>query len=82
MKHDDWVRSVAYSPDGRVLASGSGDGTIKLWMRLTGREFRTFRGHRQAVHRVAFSPTGDYLASVGWDHTVGIWDPMRSCWSG
>jgi WD40 repeat protein len=60
----DWVLSVAFSPDGRLLASGSwDDGTIKLWDVATGSLVRTLSGHTGAVNSVAFSPDGRLLAS-------------------
>ena len=72
--HKDLVRSVTFSPDGMILASGSRDGTIRLWEPVTGRKMRTLRGHTGGVRSVAFSPDGGILASGGEDDLVLIWD--------
>jgi WD40 repeat protein len=68
------VNSVAYSPDGRYLASGSADKTIKIWDTKTGTELSTLTGHSEAVNSVAYSPDGRYLASASSDETIKIWD--------
>jgi len=68
------VLSVAFSPDGQILASGLSDGTIKLWDVATGTEIRTLRGHTGAVNSVAFSPDGKTLASGSNDDTIKLWD--------
>jgi parallel beta-helix repeat protein len=72
--HTDPVRSVAFSPDGRLLASGSYDNTIKLWEVASGREVRTLTGHTGDVTSVAFSPDGRLLASGSVDDTIKLWD--------
>jgi len=68
------VTSVAFSPDGKRLASASYDQTVKLWDAGTGQEIRTLKGHTDAVHCVAFSPDGKRLASASADKTVKVWD--------
>jgi ketosteroid isomerase-like protein len=66
--------SVSFSPDGRSLASGSTDNTIKLWDVASGSELRTLRGHSYYIYSVTFSPNGRYLASGSGDHTIKLWD--------
>lgn len=68
------VVAIAFSPDGRLLASGSIDTTIKLWETTTWRELRTFSGHTAPVRWVAFSPDGRWLASGANDKTVRLWN--------
>jgi WD40 repeat protein len=72
--HSDLVYSIAFSPDGRTLASGSKDKTVKLWDVPTGRELRTLTGHSGAVESVTFSPDGKTLASGSDDTTIKLWD--------
>jgi WD40 repeat protein len=72
--HSDCLDSVAYSPDGRYLASGSRDNTIKIWEVATGKQLRTLTGHSEIVFSVAYSPDGRYLASGSRDNTIKIWE--------
>jgi serine/threonine protein kinase len=72
--HSGWVRSVAFSPNGATLASGSDDKTLVLWDVQTGQQLRTLEGHTGVVYSLAFSPDGGTLASASWDKTLILWD--------
>src|SRR5262249_29006338 len=72
--HTGAVTSVAFSPDDRLLASGSADQTIKLWSTTSGKEVLTLKGHTGRVNSVGFSPDGKRLISGSADKTVRIWD--------
>ena len=65
---------MAFSPDGRLLASAGDDGTVRLWDPATGAGLATLTGHTDTVDAVAFSPDGRRLASAGDDRTVRLWD--------
>ncbi|BAY20217.1 WD-40 repeat protein (plasmid) [Anabaenopsis circularis NIES-21] len=71
--HENFVTSVSFSRDGKTLASGSYDKTIKLWDLETG-QFRTLKGHNAAVTSVSFSPNGKTLASGSDDGTIKLWN--------
>ncbi|KAH7207387.1 hypothetical protein DER44DRAFT_725310 [Fusarium oxysporum] len=72
--HTDSVRSVVFSNDGKLIASGSDKTTIKIWNVATGKEERTLEGHTHSVTSVIFSNDGKLIASGSWDETVKIWN--------
>jgi WD40 repeat protein/serine/threonine protein kinase len=72
--HDEPIKGVAVSIDGRHLASASDDSTVKLWNATTGAYVRTLKGHTDGVISVAFSPDSGRIASGGADRKVKIWD--------
>jgi WD40 repeat protein len=72
--HTDWVWDVAFSPDGRILASVSRDETVRFWDVLTGEEIAGWRWQIGQVWSVAFAPDGQTAAAAGADGTVLVWD--------
>jgi len=72
--HKDAIYSVALSPDGKLLATGSYDQKIKFWDVETGKDLKTLSGHNGCVYRLAFRPDGRILASASADRTVKLWD--------
>jgi WD40 repeat protein/tetratricopeptide (TPR) repeat protein len=72
--HTDAVTSVAFSPDGAVLATGSQDRTARLWNARTGARLAECKGHAGAITSVAFSPDSLHLATSSQDGTARVWD--------
>ncbi len=72
--HSDDVNSVSFSNDGKFIASGSKDKTVKIWDFSTEKLLKEFKGHSDSVSSVSFSNDGKFIASGSDDHTVKIWD--------
>src|SRR5262249_13659745 len=76
--HQSDVGALAFSHDGKFLATGSGDKTIRLWDIAKGKEILRLTGHEAWVKCLAFSPSDRRLASGSADTTVLVWDLTRS----
>ncbi|ABN67995.2 transcriptional repressor TUP1, partial [Scheffersomyces stipitis CBS 6054] len=74
---DLYIRSVCFSPDGKLLATGAEDKLIRIWDLNTKRIIKILRGHEQDIYSLDFFPDGDRLVSGSGDRTVRIWD-LRS----
>ncbi|HAT14592.1 MAG TPA: hypothetical protein DCS91_14415 [Microcoleaceae bacterium UBA11344] len=72
--HANQVWAVSFSPNGKLLATGSADKTVKLWDTTTRKEIKTLSGHTDGVYAVSFSPNGKLLATGSRDNTVKLWD--------
>jgi WD40 repeat protein len=72
--HADWVRTVDYSPDGRILASAGNDRQIIFWDAATGAKLDLFTAHQAAIAAIRFSHDGKWLAAVGFEGVVRLYD--------
>ena len=73
--HEGFVSAVAFSPDGKTLATGGGDRSIKFWdVGHTSKTRNVLKGHAGTVHSVTFSPDGKTLATGSADKTIKLWD--------
>jgi WD40 repeat protein len=71
--HQGGVPGVAFSPDGRYLATSGADGTARLWDISTGKEIRRFTGHTSLIRTVVFSPDGKTILTASEDNTARVW---------
>jgi WD40 repeat protein len=74
LRHGDEILGLAFSPDGKFLATASRDRTVKIWSMANGHEVTTYRGHTRYVRAVAFSPDGNWVASAGGDKDIHLWN--------
>lgn len=72
--HNGWVQAVVWSPDGRRLATASGDETARIWNADNDRELAVLRGHRSGIWSLAWSPDSRRLATGLDDQTIRVWD--------
>ena len=72
--HTHFVTSVAFSPDGNQIVSGSWDWSVRVWDAKTGEQLRELQGHTNYVKSVAFSPDGKQIVSGSVDQSVRVWD--------
>src|SRR5437773_1139453 len=72
--HTGFVYSVAFSPDGEILATGSVDKSVRIWNADNPKDAKSLGNHGASVYCVAFSPNGKLLASCAFDGTIKVWD--------
>ena len=72
--HTSGVVDIAYSPNGKKIATASSDSTAKIWDATTGKELLTLTGHSAELRPVTFSPDGKFLATGSGDNTAKVWD--------
>src|SRR5262249_12594316 len=73
--HSAEVNCVALDQEGKLLATGSSDNTVKIFEFASGKVLHTLEGHKKPVYSVAFSKDGKYLASGSQDNTIRLWNP-------
>jgi WD40 repeat protein len=76
LRHGNEILAVAFSPDGKWLATAGRDRSVKIWDMGNGHELLAYPGHDHYVRAVAFSPDGKWIASAGGDKDVRLWEPQ------
>ncbi|KAK3248350.1 hypothetical protein CYMTET_42183 [Cymbomonas tetramitiformis] len=76
--HSEPIWAVTFSPDNRILATGSQDTAVCLWDVKTGECVATLKGHEHGIFSLCFSPDGQYLASASQDKTSRIWSMLTN----
>ena len=71
--HEGWVRAIAWSPDGKRIASTSEDKAVQIWEVAKGKQIATYRGHTDWVDIVMWSPDGKRIVSASKDNSVQVW---------
>ncbi len=71
---DFWVSAVAFSADGRIVASGHDDGKVRFWDAASQKFMGEIKAHPRAVSAIAFAPVGEFIATAGEDRVVRVWD--------
>jgi WD40 repeat protein len=74
MPAESWVMALAFSPDGKILASGHDDGHVRLWDTATGKPLGDIEAHRQQVSAIAFRAGHPQIATAGEDRSINVWD--------
>ena len=72
--HTGYILAISFSPDSRIIASGSVDKTVKIWSIINGSLLKTLTGHSGSILSLCFSPNGKTLITAGNDSTIRIWD--------
>lgn len=75
--HRDYIKSIAFSPDNKYIATGSADNSIRIWSKRMKQEFRILRGHHSDVINIGYVDGGKYLVSVDQTAKFCIWDPKK-----
>src|SRR5262249_11880445 len=76
VRHGNEILAVAFSRDGKWLATAGRDHAVKVWDLSNGHEAVAYRGHQRYVRAVAFSPDGKWVVSAGGDKDIHLWDPQ------
>ncbi|MDB5309568.1 MAG: domain, G-beta repeat [Gemmataceae bacterium] len=74
VEQDSWVTAIAFSPDGRTVASGHDDGKVRFWDAATQKFLGEIAAHPKAVSAITFAPVGEFVATAGEDRIVRVWD--------